>query len=588
MIRLAFVVMKKVMCNSYMRRFLLLSAMIMACCAAVYARHDVKMENDSVFGRTVVVEKEYNPDIDDADKVNLMPDDVEKISVPASRIIYADSPYAGQGMKSFSDMSLVNVGVEPQNAGKGLVYAGYGLRGKADAGFIFNSDIGRRDRIGINVAFRGEDDERDLDGIQFVNKEATWDAEYYDFTADLNYRHYFDGLALTVKGGTDYETFGYIAPASADKPHQHNLAGHVSADIISEKDGKSLSYGAGLEYRYFRNSESPLYADFENKQNLLSLTGNVVMPFAGDMSAGVDADFTYLSNTFDGYGNYATLSLNPFYGWSNEAVALKAGVNLDFGLSNGEAFLISPDVSLDVKMSGKYKLSLSATGGRDIADMNRINGYTPYWFMGPDDVNLIDCYVPLHAELALSGSPVSGFGFRLYGGYEINTDGLCFRRFIDDRSFIPSPYAWYDGVAFVDFHDSRKAFAGGRLSYEYRDVVDISVSGEWNGWTTAEADEYGGRPGSFLELKPEAKIKSEAKVRITDKFHASLSYCYLKFKDYALVDDVNQLNLRLSYTIFKGFGVYADGTNLLNKDYSLCFPAPAQKIGFTAGLSYMF
>ena len=67
-----------------------------------------------------------------------------------------------------------------------------------------------------------------------------------------------------------------------------------------------------------------------------------------------------------------------------------------------------------------------------------------------------------------------------------------------------------------------------------------------------------------------------------------MSYCYLKFKDYALVDDVNQLNLRLSYTIFKGFGVYADGTNLLNKDYSLCFPAPAQKIGFTAGLSYMF
>ena len=99
MIRLAFVVMKKVMCNSYMRRFLLLSAMIMTCCAAVYARHYVKMENDSVFGRTVVVEKEYNPDIDDADKVNLMPDDVEKISVPASRIIYADSPYAGQGMK---------------------------------------------------------------------------------------------------------------------------------------------------------------------------------------------------------------------------------------------------------------------------------------------------------------------------------------------------------------------------------------------------------------------------------------------------------------------------------------------------------
>lgn len=556
--------------------------------AAVAGVSAQEAKSDSVFGRTVVVEKEYNPDINDADKVNRMPA-VEKISTPKSAISYALDPVAITDFGEFIPVRHIDVPELKLPVRRGVAYAGYGLRGNADAGVIFDTNIGKRDRIGVNASFTGENGLRDLDGGWFTDKIYDWKAKYYDTDASLNYTHTFDGLRLDVAGGVGYETFNFIAPLYSDnaRENQNNLTGNLSAGVVSTDADAGVGYHAGVKYSYFRNSTSPFGDALSNRQNRVLFGGGADFRFGDGMKLGADIEMNCLTNSFAGYGNYTTMLLNPYYAFGNDVVNLRAGLNIDLGLANASTFNVSPDVTATFAIADNYKAELGLTGGRTIADFAYINSITPYWYLEPDAFKLADGYTLLNASASFAGSPVEGFRFRLSGGYEINksTPFVGLYEYRGTESY--SPYSWYGGVANVTFHDADRAFAGGELSYEYRDILSATVRGEWNMWTAREkgykADRY-----SFLAAKPLYDITANVRARIVKGMYLNLSYRYAGYEKFSPFAAVNSLDLTWSYTFFKGLGVYASGTNLLNKDFSLRLPCPVQGISMTAGISYSF
>lgn len=107
-----------------------------------YAQEQAK---DSTLNRTVVVENQYNPEVMDAFKVNVLPK-VEEPAVAKQHIDYATS-VRPLTMWSFSPMAPITSEQKQPDAPRGYIRGAYGSRNNTDLKASYLWDISRRDRL---------------------------------------------------------------------------------------------------------------------------------------------------------------------------------------------------------------------------------------------------------------------------------------------------------------------------------------------------------------------------------------------------------------------------------------------------------
>ena len=109
-------------------------------------------KKDTTLNRVVIVEKEYNPDIMDASKVNVLPI-VQEPSVSKKAIEYNTSllPFS-----SFTEvMQPVTLNLDQAKAKKGYARLGYGNNGNVDAKFNYLFNLSKRDNLGVSASLDG-------------------------------------------------------------------------------------------------------------------------------------------------------------------------------------------------------------------------------------------------------------------------------------------------------------------------------------------------------------------------------------------------------------------------------------------------
>ena len=110
---------------------------------------------DTTMNRTVVVEQEYNPDILDASKVNVLPK-VEEPTVSKKEVEYATTFFPATSIPA--DLMRPYVGTEVQPGSKpGYIRAGYGNYGNLDllANYLFR--LSDRDKLNVRFQMDGMD-----------------------------------------------------------------------------------------------------------------------------------------------------------------------------------------------------------------------------------------------------------------------------------------------------------------------------------------------------------------------------------------------------------------------------------------------
>ena len=136
---------------------------------------------DTALTRTVVVEQEYAPLIQDASKVNVLPR-VEEPVVTPKNVEYDTAPVAATQIPADTLPSYA-AKESPDKATPGYVRLGYGNLGNLDvyADYLFR--LSDRDRLGLTVGVQGMDGE--------LEDLVTWDAYDYRTRAALDYTHRF-------------------------------------------------------------------------------------------------------------------------------------------------------------------------------------------------------------------------------------------------------------------------------------------------------------------------------------------------------------------------------------------------------------
>mgnify|MGYP000825432374 FL=1 len=128
---------------------------------------------DTTMNRTVVVEQEYNPDIMDASKVNVLPK-VEEPTVSKKEVEYATTFFPATSVPAGLMNPYTGKEIQPGTT-PGYVRAGYGNLGNLDvlANYLFR--LSKKDRLNVRFQMDGMDGKLTL---PFTDGEK-WNAFYY-------------------------------------------------------------------------------------------------------------------------------------------------------------------------------------------------------------------------------------------------------------------------------------------------------------------------------------------------------------------------------------------------------------------------
>lgn len=527
--------------------------------SALWAQEQSK---DSTLSRTVVVENQYNPEVMDAFKINVLPK-VEEPAVAKQHIDYATDIRPLSGWKG-NPMPVITRNMAQKKNYKGYARAAYGNRNNTDVKLGYLWDLTSRDRLDVMGALYGMKGD-----IPYPGMEEDWQSRFFRTDVSVEYSHDFNRVSMQLGGAFASQVFNYApmkvegedeAVFSSDK--QHFTLGDVYVGVASKDETLPVQFGVQTGFQSFNRKYAVPYLS-GTTESLIHTAGQVWGMIQDVHTVGIDF---VMDNVFydAGLKNYTLLQVNPYYKWNNEILHLRLGAHVDAQTANGSGLKVAPDVVLNCTFADTYQFYVQATGGTRLSDFRRLNEMSPYWMSGEQ---IHSTYTPLDAQIGVKGSPVAGLEFRISGGYRIVKDELF------------SVYSWMEQAK------THTMYIGGKVGYDYKDWVNLDICATYYNWDMKDKTE------ELLILKPEYEIGTSARVKVFPNLYVSMKYRYEGRKQVGIwqkADPVNDLSLSADYRLFDRMSVFARLNNVLNKHYVTEVGCPVQGFYAMGGLSFGF
>lgn len=519
---------------------------------------------DTTLNRTVIVEQQYNPDIMDAQKVNVLPEMREFTTTP-NEVEYDQnalpaSVLPGTAMAAYA-------GEEKQHTAKqGYARLGLGNKGNLDVEGNYLFALTPQERLNLSLGMQG------MNGHSYRPEGGKWDSRYYRTKAGVDYFSQYDKVNLNLGGTFGLSNFNYLV-SSLDR--QRFTSGDFHAGVTSIDESLPIQFR--LETNLMLYSRAYDFVDDGSvNETRIRTKGDFTGEVTDDQKIGVAFELNNLFYSNKGYDNYTTLLLNPYYEWQEEEVwKLHAGVNTDLAFGFGKKFRVSPDVTAEYILSEGYVLYAHATGGRKLNDFRRLEELNPYGelqhWLGVVDQKY-DSYEQLNAALGFKMSPAPGFWLNIYGGYQNIKDDL-----FD-----------LEGATATYFSQEKTTnfFTGIQASYTYKDLFNITSRFQYHNW---DADNE-----LTLRFKPKNRLDMQLGVRPMPDLSLNLSYEYVKREEIKQggfsyrEKEINNLSVGATYEVFQSIYIYARLSNLFNKKYAYYVQSPMPGFNYVGGLMFRF
>ncbi|KAA6334861.1 hypothetical protein EZS27_016864 [termite gut metagenome] len=541
------------------------------------------LPQDTAINRVVVVEQQYNPEIQDAQKINVLPQ-VQEPTVAHNTVEYDTSVSPSNSIPT--DIIPVFTGTEEERekAKRGYIRAGYGNYGNLDVkgNYLFLSE---KDKVNLSLSADGTNGKLTLP-VDYGNGYE-WKSRYYQTRAGLDYEHRFKQTVLELGGHGQVSDFNLL-PTPVDWKQQFVLGdAHVGLRSFGETLPLRFQLETNLLYYSRKNDRLRLNGStINNKETIGHTKANIAAGISDTQFVGIAFKMNNVFYDNPGFSNYTTLDMNPYYELNDEGWKLHAGINVDVSLGYGKELQLSPDVLLQRTFSDSYVLYAKASGGRQINDFRQLEVTSPYAELTSQEP-IANTYEQINATLGFKASPVSGFWFNVYGGYQSLKDdlyqwGSLILHDADD-SFSLQTVSFKQAETF-------NLYAGIRLAYAYKDRFNLSANGNSYAWGTTDSDWVGTNYEPALYFKPAYSIDLSADIQPYRGLTFRLGYEYIARKKMGNenIAAINDLNFGATYRLYKGLSVYVRGGNLLNREYQYYYMYPTEGIHVLGGVSVRF
>lgn len=523
--------------------------------------------NDTTLARTVVVEQEYNPDIMDAAKVNVLPK-VEPPTAGKRDVEYDATLMPATHIPAGILQAYPGVEVQPK-AQPGYARLGYGNYGNLDvrANYLFTPSP--NDRLNLTFALDGMDGK-----LKLPYNEKKWNSYFFRTKANMDYLHAFKNVNLNVAGNFGLSNFNFMPGFVNSK--QKFTSGDFHVGVNSTNKEMPFLFNVETNLMFYERQRHPLFEE-SNKETIIRTKADVAGHINDEQLIGLGIamdNVVYNDYTTDenyAFENHTDIALNPYYHYQNDNWDIRLGAHADLAFGFGKKFRAAPDVTATYTFADSYRLYVQAKGGKLPNDFRRLEVLNPYGQIA----NQQDAtYEQVNAAIGFKASPVTGLWFHLYGGYQNLKNDLVF----DTGLWVP--------IVFLSeaCGNTNNVYAGAELSYNYKDIVSFSASGIYRNWDSHENKTI------MLAFKPALEADFHMDLRPIPAVTVGIGYRHIARQEVEgnKADPVSNLYLSGSYELFKGIAVYARANNLLNKDYQYYRGCPAEGINFLGGVSFKF
>lgn len=562
--------------------------------ATVSAQEDKTKEKD--LNREMTLEREYDPTVQDASKVNTLPVIKEPV-VKKMPIDYASFTVPADPEKEISLLPSGNIMTDIQyNKRRGYFNFGGGtyLNLNGDLGYhILSTD---KDKLNLWFSHRSTNGkvkyiDMDLDKVK---------AKLNDNLGGLNFKHVFEKMSLDMGVKYGYSAFNYYGLPiylSTDEntdmrmyhfdreTNQVNQAIQAKIGIESKEDAP-VGYLLDLGYTNFSHKYALSKKQDGPTEHTFDVKFDLNTRFGGEQRIGLGGNVEYFNYSLPTIGsgdelefeNHAEATLSPYYKVAGDNWNLKLGANVMFVTGDNSKFMASPNIAADVEVADKTQLYLVAGGklySNSMYDISQVNRYIdPTKELLPSR-NYLDGTVGLRSGVA------PGFWFDVFGGYKITNDEVFFvpNSAPKDRTFANYSIAMQA--------NAKHAFGGVNLKYSYQQLFDINLKGVYNSWSVDDIETAYG--------KPEMELTAGVTVRPISQVTASLDYylatgrkTFLGALGEEKMNNINELNLTGAYTLNDTFGLYLKLNNVLCQKYELYYGYPMQSFSAMVGVNINF
>ena len=466
-----------------MKRYIALWGCLLAITAAM-------AQTDTTLNRNVTVEREFQPVMQSAGKINQKPV-ITETTLPEHPVVYSD--YNALLSPAFNTNDLPS---QPTRFAEPTPLHGYvrGAFGHTNTLFDFayklnglnNSVKKAKDQLEVYANHRAEwgrrANSRTRLGFQFGHSFST--CQLYFGLEGRNrfytrHGHYFDPATETLT----------IEKPSQLQPEDKQTTWGVDAFVgVKSNKKQDFQYQVQAGYTLFA---LPQYATEHQVRTMLNLGYKMSRHRIGANLSAIDAFISTDAVADSLYNPRHAIRIEPFYAYGGKRFNIHAGVNLDLNIGRGQllsgneniSFAPSPNIQFEGQIAkewltiygdfrGKLSTGIYQAYMESMPYRSLSNGITSHHPAG---------YIPVDGTIGFHIKPYRDLLINIYGGYayEINQITLI----ATAADFTGASGAFHRTGDFVyAYSDYGRGKVGADFHYHYQDIVKINLGGNYYFW----------------------------------------------------------------------------------------------------------
>lgn len=553
-------------------------------------------DNKNTLQRAVTIEKEFTPIVQDASKINVIPE-MEVSASARPDIRYTEWKNARNETPTLDLLPAGDGGVEAPDRQRGYAQI----------------EMGNYLNINANAGIRIVDRQRDQLLFWYSHNSTNGTLAYLtdnnkthqrrnDNKLNLAYTHTFDRASWNTTAYYRYNGFNYYGMPlyNIDK---NRLAGlstttdqqtvqHYGFDTrIASKPNKEFNYTAEISYRGYNSDLGLFYGQRGVLENHLSTRLDGSAPLGDNYLIGVAVGMDNLIYNRCDRENYTVLRANPYFGIEKEALKFRAGAIVDLSIHDNTIFRIAPDVRLEWEFEKLWFLYTSLTGGKSLNTWEKMSAITAY--VDPSR-KISNTYTPADFTVGLRTATFKQLHFTLYGGIKYSIDALFDYRWQYIEATGTGGRLTRPVVSFYAT-DAYAWKAGFEIQYNPRDFFKAHLAWEHNEWHQQgnKARIHSSQPRNEwkagVTVVPIRPLDISADLYFADGLgYRNLTEGMVDYPSSGNLPNIVTLNLGAIYRLNKHIHFSAQLNNLLSKRTDLFYGMPAQRFHFLIGAGVVF
>ena len=559
---------------------------------------------DTTLTRQLELQREFNPTLQDANKINSLP------AVREPQVTKANTDYAIWTVRATPPLEIAlpkpgNIMTDiPFSLQKGYLKLNAGNYANIDGALGYRFLDSESDKL--NFMFLHNSSNGDLDYNQDVTMHKI-KMKYMDNFAKLNFKHIFEASEFDIYGSFLHSQFNYYgnnfdAPTRQHDDNNQMLSVFNLKASLHNTQSESVNYRGSFNYHYFTTKYGRTLTDESLGGNQVEASLDLNKSFlGGDNLVGVMGEFTgvfydEIKTLPEGekISNFLMVDANPYIHFEGFNWKMRLGANVDFVFADENKFYVSPNIALSVMLTENSSLYVNAMGGVDkntYLDMYRESRY-----LLPNTI-VKHSYTPFAIDGGTKIGAMDGFRIDIFGGYKKTKDEhfLVLQSDYPFGSTYPNPAWTYKEFLQPVFGELTHSHIGASVRSNIWSPLDVALKVKKNFYSVSKIEGLEFEPTELKAWnKPGLEVNVDATFAVTNELKLMLGY-YLANDRWSIaggqsieMDDINNLSAGAIYNINKMFSVNLKANNLLNQSYDIWYGHPAQNVSVMGGFTFKF